>query len=111
MELREPSGLFPSGPPRPTWREPHPARVAAGVAGAAVAGLWLLLIGLLGTSVAAYVWLSIVASIAAWLTALALARAGDRGVAAGVAVATGVGLAIAMAVTLEQWITVGWPLW
>jgi hypothetical protein len=70
----------------------------------------MLFIGLLGTSTRSYVWLTIVASVVAWLCALALARFGDRGAAVGVAVVTGLGLTVAMGLTLQRWVTTGWPL-
>jgi hypothetical protein len=111
VEPRSPSGLFPSGPPRPAYREPNPVRPAAVVAGSGVGGAWVLLIGLLGTSLPAYAWLSIIAAVSAWLGAAALARAGDRGAAAGVAVSAGLGLAVTAGIVVQQWATVGWPLW
>ena len=111
LPSRTPSGLFPAGPPRPTYREPHPVRVGPTLAGAGVAAAWLLLVGLLATSARGYVWLTLVASVAAWLGALALARYGDRGVAAGVALSTALGLSIAGVLVIERWATTGWPLW
>jgi hypothetical protein len=111
VESRAPSGLFPTGPIRPTYREPHPVRTAAIWAGAGVGVAWLALIGLLGQSTAQYVWLTVAGSVVAWVAALALSRFGDRGVAAGVAIATAVGLAVAMGVVVQRWITTGWPLW
>jgi hypothetical protein len=111
VEPRTPSGLFPSGPPRPTYREPHPVAFAPALSGFAVAGGWVLLIGLLGTSVTSYGWLTILASSVAAAGAVVLARMGDRGVAVGVAVAGGAGLAVAMVVVAQRWATTGWPLW
>jgi hypothetical protein len=111
LPSRAPSGLFPSGPHRPSFREPHPVRVGPVLAGAGIAALWLLLIGLLARSTGGYVWLTIVASIAAWICALLLARIGDRGAAVGVAIATGLGLAIAVGLVIQRWATTGWPLW
>jgi hypothetical protein len=111
VESRAPSGLFPSGPVRPSFREPHPARTSAIWAGAGVAVAWLVLIGLLGTSAWSYAWLTIAGSVASGLAALGLARYGDRGVAAGVAVGTALGLAAAMALVVQRWATTGWPLW
>lgn len=81
------------------------------LAGAGVAAAWLLLLGLLATSVGGYAWLTLAASVAAWLCALALARYGDRGVAVGVAITTGLGLSIAFVLVMQRWATIGWPLW
>jgi hypothetical protein len=106
-----PSGLFPSGPPRPTFREPHPVRAAGVLGGSGAAAAWLLLFGLLATSARGYVWLTLFASGAAAGAAFVLARVGDRGVAVGVAITTGLGLGIAVAVAFQRWMTTGWPLW
>ena len=111
MESREPSGLFPSEPPRPTLREVHAVRPAAVLAGAGVAAGWLLAWGLLATSTHSYLWLTLAASLTAWACAAILAYQGDRGVAAGVAMATSVGLAAGTVVLIEQWVVSGWPLW
>lgn len=110
---RTPSGLFPSGPPaRPTYREPHPVLGGAVAAGFAAAGAWLLLFGLLGRSLVAYVWWTAIAGLIAWAVAVALMVAGNRGVAAGVAMATAVGWGIAAAATAMRWAATGdWPLW
>lgn len=62
-------------------------------------------------SLRSYLWITIAASVVAWLTALALARFGDRGVAVGIALATSVGLSIAVIVLISQWFSAGWPLW
>jgi hypothetical protein len=80
-------------------------------AGASMAAAWLLVAGLLATSAGAYVWLTVVASIVAWVCAVVLVQRGDRGAAAGVALATGLGLAIAAIVVIQRWTTSGWPLW
>lgn len=111
VESRAPSGLFPSGPPRPTFREPHPVRLGALFAGAGIAAAWLLVFGLLATSVGAYLWLTFAASVVAWGCAFLLVHRGDRGAATGVAIMTAVGVAVAVGVLIEQWIVVGWPLW
>jgi hypothetical protein len=111
VDSRVPSGLFPSGPPRPTFREPHPVRVGAALAGAAVAAGWLLLVGLLAQTARGYFWLTTTAAIVATLVALVLVRYGDRGVAAGVAISTGVGLSAAAGLVVYEWVTTGWPLW
>src|SRR5581483_11097303 len=93
--VRTPSGLMPSGPPRPIYREPLPVRLGPAAAGAASAALWMLLFGLLATTARSYAWLSFGAGAAAWLCAAVLARFGDRGVAVGVAVSAAVGVAVA----------------
>jgi len=111
VESRPPSGLFPSGPPRPTFREPHPVRPSAVVIGAAVAAAWMLLVGLMASGTRGYFWLTVVASVLATGGAALLARFGDRGVAAGVAMATGLGLAVAGGLVAQRWIATGWPLW
>lgn len=80
------------------------------VGGAATAA-WLLLVGLLSTSIAAYLWLTLAATLPAWVTSAVLLKFGDRGVAAGVAGATGLGLGVIFVVIIQQWVTVGWPLW
>ncbi|HEX7744736.1 MAG TPA: hypothetical protein VF462_05695 [Micromonosporaceae bacterium] len=108
-----PSGLFPSGPPsRPTYREPHPVRGGAVVAGAAGAAAWLLLFGLLGRGLVEYVWWTVAAGLVAWAVALVLAVAGDRGVAAGIGMVTAVGWGIAATASALRWAVTGdWPLW
>jgi hypothetical protein len=111
MESRAPSGLFPAGPQRPVYREAHPVRLGAVMAGAGGAAGWLLLLGLLATSLRSYLWLTILGVATAWVAALALARFGDRGVAAGVAVSTAIGASIGFIVMIERWGTSGWPLW
>lgn len=111
LSSRTPSGLFPAGSSRPAYREPHPVRPGAVLVGAGVAAAWLLLVGLLATSARSFGWLTLVASGIAWLVALALVRAGDRGAAAGVAIAGGLGLAVAWIVVIIKWVTTGWPLW
>jgi hypothetical protein len=81
------------------------------LAGAGLTAAWLLVFGLLGTSIRAYVWWTVVAASAAWLAAMVLARYGDRGAATGVAVTTAAGVSAAMFVTAYLWATEGWPLW
>ena len=109
--LRQPGGLIPTGPPRPIYREPGPARPGPVAAGAGAAALWLLLFGLLATTARSYVWLTFVAGAVAWISALVLARLGDRGVAIGVALSTSVGVAIAGIVITVQWSAGHWLLW
>ena len=111
VESRAPSGLFPSPPPRPTFREPHRVRIGSLLAGAGVAAAWLLLIGLMATSARSYIWFTLAAAIVAWACAMVLMRFGDRGVAAGVALSTSVGVAVAGGLVVQQWATTGWPLW
>ncbi|HZN17959.1 MAG TPA: hypothetical protein VFB84_07195 [Micromonosporaceae bacterium] len=107
-----PSGLFPSRPPRPTYREPHPVRAVAVAAGLAAGALWMLLFGLLATSVRGYGWWTFAAGVTAWAVALGLVRFGDRGVAVGVAIAAGTGWAVAGAVLTAAWAArADWPLW
>lgn len=110
-----PSGLFPSGPrppARPTYREPHRVGAAGVAAGAAATVFWLLLFGLLGTSLRTYAWWTLLAGGLAWATAVVLIRLGDRGVGTGVAAATSVGWSIATVVIAVSWAGSGdWPLW
>lgn len=106
-----PSGLFPSGPPRPTFREPHPVRLGPFFGGVAMGAAWLLVFGMLASTAGGYVWLTIVASLVAWACSAALLRFGDRGAAAGIAMASAFGLAVASVVVIERWSTTGWPLW
>jgi hypothetical protein len=106
------SGLFPSGPPRPSYREPHPVRVRGVLVGLAAGTGWLLLFALLGGDPRARVWWTVASGGAAWLAALVLARYGDRGAAVGVAVAVGLGWAVTGAVVALSWAVTGdWPLW
>ena len=86
-------------------------RMGPAWAGAAMGAAWLLLIGLLGSTVRGYFYLTVAASVVATLVALVLMRFGDRGAAAGVAVSTGIGLSVACGVVLQRWVTSGWPLW
>jgi hypothetical protein len=109
--MRITSGLFPSGPPRPIFREPFPVRGGAVALGMVGGGLGMMLFGLLATDVGGYAWITIVAGAVAWLVALLLARMGDRGAAAGVAMSAAVALAIAMIVVVIRWIGGDWPLW
>jgi hypothetical protein len=82
--------------------------VAAGLASTA---FWMLLFGVLGTSVPSYGWFTLVAGAVAWGVALLLARIGDRGVAVGVAISTSIGWAIAWLVIVATWAVRDWPLW
>ncbi|SCL15135.1 hypothetical protein GA0070624_0628 [Micromonospora rhizosphaerae] len=110
---RTPSGLFPAGPPaRPTWREPYPVTGGGVATGGAIAAAWLLLFGLLGQDVPSYAWWTVIAGGLAWLAAVALVRAGDRGVATGIAIVTAGGWSIAAAIVAVRWAQSGdWPLW
>jgi hypothetical protein len=86
-------------------------RLSAVFTGAGGAGAWMLFVGLLGTSVRGYAWLSIAAALIAWAYASVMVRFGDRGVAVGIAVATSIGVSVAAIVTVAAWVTSGWPLW
>jgi hypothetical protein len=108
---RLPSGLFPSGPPRPTYREPHPARLGAVAVGGAAGTLWMALFGLLAGTARAYAWWTVAAGVVAWLSALALARYGLRGVAVGIALTSGLAIALAGVIVMEHWIGGHWVLW
>jgi hypothetical protein len=109
--MRMPSGLFPSGPPRPIFREPFPVRAGAVTLGVVGGGLWMMLFGLLASTAAAYAWITIIAGLVAWLVCLLLARMGDRGAAAGVAISVAVGLSIAAIVVAVRWAGGDWILW
>jgi hypothetical protein len=111
VEPRAPSGLFPSPPRRPTYREPHPVRVGAVLAGAGIAAGWLLVVSLFATSAAGYIWLTLGAAAVAWASGLVLLRHGDRGVAAGMGLSTAIAVAVAMGLVVHEWVTSGWPLW
>jgi lysylphosphatidylglycerol synthetase-like protein (DUF2156 family) len=106
-----PSGLFPSGPPRPVFREPHPIRGGAVTLGLVGGALWMMLFGLLASDASGYAWITIIAGIVAWVVALLLARLGDRGAAAGVAMSAAVGLSIAVVVMAARWAGGNWLLW
>jgi hypothetical protein len=80
------------------------------MAGGGATAVWALLIGVLSSSAREYILLSILGSLVPWFGAWALARFGDRGAAVGVAVVAGLVLAVAMGLTLQRWITAGWPL-
>lgn len=110
--FRPPSGLFPGLPPRPVYREPHPVRAAALMAGLGSGLLWLALFGSLAKDLASYAWWTLIAAVTAWIVALVLSLVGDRGAAVGLALAGGFGLSIAVAFVTGRWITTyDWPLW
>jgi hypothetical protein len=109
--MRIPSGLFPSGPPRPIFREPFPVRGGAVALGLVGGALWMMLFGLLATTAGGYAWITIVAGLVAWAVALVLARIGDRGAAVGVAMSVAVGLSIAAIVLGVRWAGGDWILW
>jgi hypothetical protein len=109
--MRMTSGLFPSGPPRPIFREPFAVRGGAVALGMVGGGLWMMLFGLLAADAGGYVWITIIAGLVAWLVALLLARMGDRGAAVGVAMSTAVGLSIATIVVVVRWAGGDWLLW
>lgn len=106
------SGLFPSAPMRPTFREQYPIRAGSVAAGLGGALGWLLVFGLLGRDLVGYAWATITAGVVAWVTALLLARYGDRGVATGIAIATALGLSIVTTAVAVRWaMSDDWPLW
>lgn len=108
----QPSGLFPSGPPRPTYREPHPVRGSAIATGLGAAALWMFTFGLLSSRLPGYAWWTLFAGALAWPAAVGLARFGDRGVAAGVAISTGLAMSIATISVGTRWVGSGdWPMW
>ncbi|NJC72813.1 hypothetical protein HC031_24275 [Planosporangium thailandense] len=109
--MRATSGLFSSGPPRPTFREPFPVRGGSVALGMLGGGLWMMLFGLLASNAGGYAWITILAGLAAWLVALVLVRMGDRGAAVGIAVSVAVGLAIATIVVAVRWAAGDWLLW
>jgi hypothetical protein len=109
---RTPSGLFPGGPTRPTYREPHPVGAGGLLAGLAAGLLWLAMFGMLGSDLFGYAWWTLIAAVAAWTAAAVLAFVGDRGVAVGVALSAGIGWAIAAGFVAARWIsTTDWPMW
>jgi hypothetical protein len=71
----------------------------------------MALCGFMAHGARAYCWWTFTGGFVAWAAALGLARAGDRGVAAGVAVAAGCGVAVAMTVVLLRWVGGHWILW
>lgn len=106
------SGLFPSGPPRPAYREPHPVRAPAVLAGLAATTGWLVLFAVPGGDLRGHVWWLLAGGAGAWLASVVLARRGDRGVAVGVAAATGVAWAAVGGLVALDWALTGdWPLW
>lgn len=112
IQATGPSGLFPSGPPRRTYREAHPVRLAAVLAGVAAGTGWILLFGALGGGPHAHAWWTVGASCVAWVVALVLARYGDRGVAVGVALAGGAGWTAVVGLVALYWMATGdFPLW
>lgn len=107
-----PSGLFPSGPPRPTYREPHPVSSTAVATGISAVALWMLVFGLLADDLQSYAWWTALAGALAWLVAAGLARYGDRGVAVGVAIGSGLAVSLAAIVVGMRWADSGnWPMW
>jgi hypothetical protein len=111
QQLRQPSGLFPAKPARPSFREPHRVRVGPLTAGAAIAAVWLLLTGLFAGSAQAYFWLTTLATLAAWAVAVVLVRVGDRGAATGVALVGAFGGTVAFLVFVVHWGITGSPSW
>lgn len=113
IQATGPSGLFPSGPPRRTYREPYPVRRLLVLAGFGAGGGWMLLLGAVGgDSLAARGWWTVGAGGVAWAVALVLARYGDRGVAVGVALAGGAGWTVVAGMVALYWMATGdFPLW
>ena len=95
---------------RPQYREPHPVRMQAVTIGACAA-LWYLLCGLMASGARSYAWWTIAGGLTAWLVAIGLTRAGDRGVAVGVAAVSGVAAAIVGILVTIRWIGGTWILW
>lgn len=107
-----PSGLFPSGPRRPRYREPYPVRIGPLLSGIGGGAAWLLLFGILGGDLRGYLWYTFFAGAVAWLVAVLLTRLGDRAVAAGIALSTAVGWAVAATSAAISWAFTGdWPMW
>ena len=110
--VQPPSGLFPGHSTRPVYREPHPVRSGAVMAGLGATVVWFALFGSIGRDLLTYAWWTIVAAITAWIVSAVLAVLGDRGVAVGVATASSLGLSIAAGFVTHRWITTeDWPLW
>lgn len=107
----QPSGLFPSGPRRPTFREPHPIRAVTVAVGAVMTLAWQFLVAGFASSLRDLFWRAVFAAAAALAVALLLARVGDRGAAVGVGLAASVGGCVAALIVAVRWITTGWPLW
>lgn len=108
----QPSGLFPAGRPRPSYREPFPVRAIPLLAGLGAGAVWMLLSGLIASTVRGYGWWTILAGAVAWCAALVLGRAGNRGVATGVAISAAIGWSVAATIITTHWATrLDWPLW
>jgi len=110
VQSASPSGLFPSRPQRPRFREPHPVRVPAVLLGAALTLAWVVLLTLFAASARGVLALLLTAVVVASAVAGLLLRFGDRGAAVGVGLAAAVGGCAAAVVALARWLTVGWPL-
>jgi hypothetical protein len=109
---RPPSGLFPGGPARPSFREPYPVRAGALLAGLGSGLLWMTLFGAIGRDLLGYAWWTLIASLTAWAVSAVLSFFGDRGVAVGVALAAGLGWSVAAFAVAARWIGAGdWPMW
>ncbi len=86
-------------------------RAGAVLAGSLAAGAWLLSFGLLSVTLRGYLSWTLFAGSVAWLSAIVLAHAGNRGAAVGVAAATGVAWAVAALSVLAVWVRQGfWPV-
>ncbi|GIG64028.1 hypothetical protein [Phytomonospora endophytica] len=106
-----PNYMYAPEPARPQYRETLRIGPAGIWAGAGVASLWFLISGLLATTLTAYVWVTAVAALVAWLAASLLARYGDRGAAAGVAAVSGMALGVAGLVVEWNALHGDWILW
>lgn len=103
--------MYTPDPARPHYRETLRIGPTGIWAGAGVAALWFLISGLLATTLSAYVWVTAVAALVAWLAASLLARYGDRGAAAGVAAVSGMALGVAGLVVEWNALHGDWILW
>ncbi|MFB9238582.1 hypothetical protein ACFFWC_24160, partial [Plantactinospora siamensis] len=75
--------------------------MALGIAGTIA---WLICFGLLGRSLAGYVWWTATGGGAAWIVAVLLTRHGNRGAAAGIAMATALGWSVAAVAVAARWL-------
>lgn len=107
-----PGELTAFGPARPRFREPHPVRAGALLAGIGAGMLWVVVFGSLGGDLPGYAWWTLLAAVSAWAVAVVLSLIGDRGVAVGVAISAGLGWSVAAAFVAARWASTGdWPMW
>jgi len=107
----QPSGLFPSGPRRPTFREPHPVRIPAVIVGGAMALAFQFLLASFADTPRELFWRCLAGVAVAAAVSLLLLRYGDRGAAAGVGLVASFGGCVAAILVMVRWLTIGWPLW